>query len=310
MIKQKKPTTTLMEAFEEFMLFKKASSLSDKTRFDYDQVLSFFMKHNDLSGKEPVSIITEKFILQWIVKMQEMELKLSSINHYIGDTRVFCYWLMERGYIRKFKIHLVKGQEPRMKFFTDEEIEILLKKPAAKENFIQYRTWVVICFVLATGARASTLINVKISDVDFSNFEITYRHLKNKQVAIVPLSKSLAKVLQEYLRMWSREKESGWLFCGTNESQCTVSALHQALWSYCDKRGIRSKGMHALRHSFARGYIINGGNALKLQKILTHSTLEMTKRYVQLFGDDLKRDYEQFSPLDNNLSSGRISRRK
>lgn len=309
MIKQKK-AFSLDEALKEFLLYKQASSLTEKTRFDYNQVLGFFLKHNDLTGKEPVTIITERYILNWIVKMQQMDIKLSSINHYIGDMRVFCYWLMKKELIQPFKINLVKGQQPSMRYFTDDEVALLLQKPDKTSNFTEYRTYVAICFVLATGARASTLINIKISDIDFTAREITYAHLKNKKSMIIPLSPALASVLQEYLRIWSREKEGGWLFCGMNESQCTVSALHQALWSYCEKRGIKSKGMHALRHSFARGYIINGGNALKLQKILTHSTLEMTKRYVQLFGDDLKRDYEQFSPLDNNLSSGRISRRK
>lgn len=308
MIKQKK-VFTLNEAFTEFMLFKKASSLTEKTRFDYSQVFSFFLRHNDLTGEEPISIITEKFILNWIVKMQSMEIKLSSINHYIGDIRVFCYWLMDKSLIRAFKIHLVKGQEPSIRYFTDDEIEMLIKKPQ-NANFTQYRTYVAICFVLATGARASTLINIKLSDIDFNAKEITYAHLKNKKSAIIPLSPALAHVLQEYLRTWSRENEDGWLFCGLDESQCTVSALHQALWGYCDKRGIKSKGMHALRHSYSRRYIINGGNAFTLQRMLCHSTIEMTKRYVQLFSDDLKRDYDKLAPLDSILiSKGHITRR-
>ena len=309
MIKQKK-TTTLIEAFEEFMLFKRASTLSEKTNFDYDQVIGFFLKHNELTGKEPITIITEQYILSWVVKMQDMDLKLSSINHYIGDIRVFCYWLMKRDFIKPFKINLLKGQQPNMRYFTDDEVAILVQKPPKDCNFTEFRTYVAICFVLATGARASTLINIKISDIDFTAREIIYAHLKNKKSMIVPLSPALASVLQEYLRIWSREKESGWLFCGTDESQCTVSALHQALWTYCDKRGIRSKGMHALRHSYSRRYIINGGNAFTLQKMLCHSTMEMTRRYVQLFSDDLKRDYEKISPLDNIFTSrGHISRK-
>lgn len=309
MIKQKK-TTVLLKAFEEFLLFKKASSLSEKTRFDYNQVWGFFLTHNNLTGKEPVTIITETFILNWIVQMQKMDLKLSSINHYIGDMRVFCYWLMKQEMIKPFKIHLIKGQQPSLRYFTDEEISILLQKPDKNCHFTEYRTYVAISFVLATGARASTLINIKISDIDFTSKEITYQHLKNKKSVIIPLSPALSHIIQEYLRLWDREKEDGWLFCGLDESQCTVSSLHQALDTYCSKRGLKSKGMHSLRHSFARGYVINGGNAFKLQKILTHSTMEMTKRYIQLFGDDLKKDYEQFSPLDKSISYGRISRRK
>ena len=133
---------------------------------------------------------------------------------------------------------------------------------------------------------------------DFDNHEILYRHLKNRSVAVIPLSKSLEKVLRDYLFDWKRDKEDGWLFCDGSENQSTVSALHQALDNYCSRRGIKSRGLHALRHSFARGYILNGGNAFKLQKLLTHSTLDMTKRYVRLFGEDLKKDYEQFSLLD------------
>ena len=165
----------------------------------------------------------------------------------------------------------------------------------------------VICFILATGARASTLTNIKMSDISFSNHEIIYRHLKNRHTAVIPLSKSLEKVLREYLSVWQREKEDGWLFCDMNERQSTVSALYQSMENYCRRRGVESKGLHALRHSFAREYIINGGNAFKLQRILTHSDMSMTKRYVRLFDSDLQNDY--FSPLDSYKNQGRISRK-
>lgn len=309
MIKQKK-ALTLNEAYQEFILYKKSTNLTATTREGYELVYEIFLDHNNLDGNQFLSTITEQFIRDWVLKMETMELKLSSINHYLGTMRVFLYWLMDRQWIRSFKIHLVKGQEPTVRYFTDEEIQLLVRKPAKTETFVQYRTWVVICFVLATGARASTVINIKISDVDFIHKEITYRHQKNKSLGMVPLSDALAKVLREYLNTWSRENEDGWLFCGLNESQCTVSALHQALMAYCENRGIKSKGMHALRHAYARGYITNGGNPMKLQKLLSHSTMEMTKRYVRLFGNDLKQDYESFSPLDSMLLSRKATVKK
>ena len=42
-----------------------------------------------------------------------------------------------------------------------------------------------------------------------------------------------------------------------------------------------------------------------LQKILGHSTLEMTKRYVKLFSDDIKEDYDKYSPLDTIKRNGK-----
>jgi len=37
----------------------------------------------------------------------------------------------------------------------------------------------------------------------------------------------------------------------------------------------------------------------RLQKILGHSDLTVTKEYVNMFGQDLQMDFEKFNPLDN-----------
>ena len=50
---------------------------------------------------------------------------------------------------------------------------------------------------------------------------------------------------------------------------------------------------------------MSGGDIFRLQKILGHSTLEVTKGYVNLFGQDLQQNYEQFNPLDR-LTKQRI----
>lgn len=57
--------------------------------------------------------------------------------------------------------------------------------------------------------------------------------------------------------------------------------------------------IHSFRHYFAKKYIQNGGNSFKLQKILGHSSMEETQRYVDLFGNDLKVGFDIVSPLDN-----------
>jgi len=43
-------------------------------------------------------------------------------------------------------------------------------------------------------------------------------------------------------------------------------------------------------YSFAVNYVRNGGNLLYLQKALGHETLQMTRRYIELNGEDLIDD--------------------
>jgi site-specific recombinase XerD len=46
--------------------------------------------------------------------------------------------------------------------------------------------------------------------------------------------------------------------------------------------------IHDLRHTFASHFMVKGGNILTLERILGHSTLAMTMRYVHLSPDFMK----------------------
>jgi integrase len=45
---------------------------------------------------------------------------------------------------------------------------------------------------------------------------------------------------------------------------------------------------HDLRHTFASNFLMGGGNIYDLQKILGHSTIQMTERYLHLVPSHLK----------------------
>ena len=61
--------------------------------------------------------------------------------------------------------------------------------------------------------------------------------------------------------------------------------------------GVRTS-FHTLRHTFAVNYLRAGGNVFYLQRILGHSTLEMTNRYVRSLGiSDLQAVHDRLSLL-------------
>jgi integrase/recombinase XerD len=70
----------------------------------------------------------------------------------------------------------------------------------------------------------------------------------------------------------------------------------------------RRVSLHTLRHSFATLYIANGGDAMRLQRLLGHSTLAMTEKYVSLQTQDLSQVHGRFSPLGSILQGRRDGR--
>ena len=86
-----------------------------------------------------------------------------TINTNFRDYRAIAYWLMEAGLIENHKIK-IKAVEPKIKeVYSDAEIAKLLKTPRSDCGFAEYRNWVVIHHLLATGNRISTICAIKIS---------------------------------------------------------------------------------------------------------------------------------------------------
>ena len=90
---------------------------------------------------------------------------------------------------------------------------------------------------------------------------------------------------------------AGQLVCDPNDDSrsdmfapedCSGNAEKKRKWAIkemkntAQKAGLRKIRFHDLRHTFASNFVIKGGNLLSLQKILGHSTINMTLRYAHL----------------------------
>lgn len=292
----------LLEAFDEFIAEKEIFNKSPSTIENYKTSFKFFCEFYGVDEETTTDEIKQSHFYKWIETMKLEGFRFSTINHYLRDNRAFFYWCMhsDRKYIEpEFKIQILEAQEEQIKLFTDEELELLLEKPKRNESFPTWRMWAIVNWVLGTGNRAATIVDVRIGDINFSKRDIALRHTKNKSAQIIPLSSSLETVLKEYIRMWRRDADAdGFLFCNIGEEKLTTNALRQAFSKYCEDRGVKHTNIHGLRHNFAKGWVRNNGNMFSLQKILGHSTLEMTRKYVKLFSEDIKEDFDKFSPLD------------
>lgn len=192
-------------------------------------------------------------------------------------------------------VPVIKHVETIKETYTDEELIKLVTKKKCN-TFAEYRTWLCVCVLVDTGIRASTLRNILIKDIDFDRYSLATRHNKTKKVQVVPLSPQLCKDIRIYLNT-RKGKGDDFLFCDVYGNQLSDNALKLAIIRYNKSRGVEKHGIHMFRHTFARKFILNGGDALILQRQLGHSTLEMTKHYVKLYNTDL------FTQTESQLDS-------
>lgn len=292
---------TLEEAFAEFFEEKQAKNLSKSTLRNYAQSYNLFVEYHKLENDFALDALNMSLFYKWINHMKNNEVRPQSINHYLRDWRAFMNWCNIREYIEEpITIKEIEAQEDLPKMYEDDEIAAMLEKPRATESFSNWRCWAIVSTVYATGLRASTLCDLKIEDVNFQREEIIIEKQKNKHAGILPLTAALATVLKEYLKKWMKGAEpTDWLFPSITGEQLTVGALNHAIARYCEARGVEGHGVHSIRHNFARDMIINGAGEYRLQRYLQHSNIQMSQHYVRLFSGDLKKDAEEYSPLDN-----------
>lgn len=296
--------------FSEFIQEKQAIGLSQKTieayKGSYKKFDSYFGDKADDTGN-----ITASMFVEWTSAMRSDGLASPSINHYLTDMRAFMYWCMadERKYIEPFKIKTVKEQETPPKDYSLEEVNLLLRRPDKKESFTTWRCWATVCFVIGTGARIGTIVEIQMKDINLKDGKVFYQHTKNKKLQVANMPPQLVKSLKEYISLWrSDAEEDDYLFCNISNEKITTDAMRIAYANYTRDRGVKKTNLHGLRHTFAREWYLNGGDIVQLSKVLGHSSIRMSEHYMNIYADEAKEAFNQFNPLEN-ISKGRGNRK-
>lgn len=294
----KKSDLSIQEAFDLFIRKCKIKNLTDLSISSYEKKMVHFYEFIDKS--EPITAITKDTVDDYILWLREnTEANDITLNSYLRSVRAFLYFCMEENIIPTFKIQLVKTQKKVKETYSTEELERLLEKPDVDNcSFSCYKTWVFENYLLGTGNRISTALDLHIGDINFQDWLITLRKTKNRKQQIIPLSHTLAEILQEYLQIRGGEAED-YLFCNEYGEQASCRTYQQLVRRYNRKRGVEKTSCHLFRHTYAKMAVLNGIDPFRLMRLMGHSDLSVTREYVQMFGRDLQLDYEKFNPLDN-----------
>jgi integrase/recombinase XerD len=245
---------------------------------------------------------TQDELKNTVLRMREKGLKETGCNAAIRAINSYLHW--NSGAERKCgagcahpRISQLKEPQNILPTLTEAQVKLLVTWKPRPKSFHERRLHLLALVLLDLGCRITEALTLRVGNVDMENMLITLDGKGRKQ-RIVPFSFALRKALHRFIADFNRKPDS--LLFATREGTPVrrMTAL-RGVKLLCERLGFAPPGrtLHAFRHTFAVNYLRRGGSVFHLQKVLGHSTLEMTRRYANLVTADLQAVHERVSLL-------------
>ena len=161
------------------------------------------------------------------------------------------------------------------------------------------RDKLILKLLIATGARVSEILNLKIKDIENHDYEFIKVLGKGSKYRIIPVYNSLELEIKEYLvNVRPNLKEA------TETFKLFPGIRRENFWKKLKKiakdAGIQKNVYpHIFRHSVATVLLSNGADIRIVQEILGHSNISTTEIYTHVEKSDLKKIYNKIKIGDD-----------
>ncbi|MGH9655825.1 MAG: tyrosine-type recombinase/integrase [Bryobacteraceae bacterium] len=284
-----------IEEARKLFLAHVAAHSPDKpeTKRRYGQVLEHFERH--AGRKRYVQVITRADIDEYkILRCQEQSQRQNrliaarTVNFEVSTLRTFFYYLIkERGIEMKnpcarFKKlrdakRLGRGRPPT---YSHDELERLFSECDEFER-------AVFATLLLTGLRKKELYFLTWNDLDLRTGTLCVSgegkvgfSPKDYEERLIPLPPDLLDIMKRLPR------SARWVFPNRNGNR--LNHLLRRLKTIAGRAGIAGATLHKFRHTYATRLLEGGADIVTVQKLMGHSDIETTRRYLNP-EDDLKR---------------------
>lgn len=279
-----------MKEVDNFLYFlKKELNYSDYTIKNYQLDLTDFFKYVDKSNIDFLSI--ENIHVRGYLKyLDTCNLKNTTISRRISALRTFYNYLLEKGFVKSNIFLNVKNPKleknlPNYLNYTEIE-ELLASIDTSNSEGLERRLLVEMFY--STGCRVGEMVNIKISDIDFSSKTIKVMGKGSKE-RIVYYGYYASKYLEDYLK---NKDKKGYLFTNKRGEKLTIEEVEYIVRDIMKHISIKTHVTpHTLRHTFATHLLNNGADIRTVQELLGHANLSTTGIYTHVSSDRLKDVY-------------------
>lgn len=287
---------TLREAFEDFMGDKEYQGARPATLHFYRSNWEHFLAD---TGIETLEELTPQVIRGWL--LEHRDLSPNTLATYDRCLRVITNWFEKRGYVTESPMrHLPKRRTKRtpIETFSREDVQAILAR--CKRGRCPRRAVALVSLLLDTGLRIGEATSLLLEDVSWTEGLL---HADGKTgPRSVPFGRRCKAALKAYVDRERRAEDPSvrTVFLTRTGRPMTTSVATHHLIRIVREAGVDvgKAGPHTFRHTFALEFVRAGGDAFSLQRLLGHTTLDMTRRYVHLADADLRAAHRRYAPAD------------
>lgn len=155
---------------------------------------------------------------------------------------------------------------------TPEQVKFLLDKPG--DTALNRRNHAMILMMMDCGLRVNEVCTLQLSDVLEEDVRIIGKGDKER---VIPLSSRVRKALEAWLdRRWTLNPKSDYMFITVNGGPVSTDIVQKFVREHCNSHP------HALRVYFASRMINAGVSVYIVSKLLGHTDVKTTERYIDL----------------------------
>lgn len=274
------------DVLPRFLLFKKASGLSQRTVDDYQLILGIFF------SRFPDALDYPRERTMEFLSAYENP---TSYNIRFAYLKVFWDWTAREGYFRgdRHPLDGLKKRKPRGRIVQLEEKEVhaLLQQPD-KNTYAGFRDYCLLLLQIDTGIRPGEALQLMSDDFHREKGEVIVRAevAKTRTPRVLPLAAPTVAAIGKLLTHRPDSWTDAPIFATETGTRLQVMSWTRRVSKYGKRCGLDITA-YSLRHAAALLLLRRGADAFTVQNILGHSSMQMTRTYVNLTTEDTRRGH-------------------
>ncbi|RJQ57081.1 MAG: site-specific tyrosine recombinase XerD [Nitrospiraceae bacterium] len=272
--------------------------LSPNTLEAYKRDILKFNAYLDNIGKN-LTNFRRGDVLLFINRLRDSGNQTATLARTIAALRGLCKFMLVEKIIDEDpaeNLSAPKGWKRVPKILGLKDVSDLLKKPCGEKFSI--RDQAILEVIYSCGLRASEVINMKVSNINFEAGFITIQGKGSKE-RVVPINETALKTVKKYIEELRpallNKRTSPCLFLRKGGKPMTRQRLWQLIKTHSKSLSIRISP-HTLRHCFASHLLDGGADLRALQKMLGHADISTTQIYTKVTPERLRKIHKEFHP--------------